>query len=63
MDGLNAAMYGALQFENGGVVQSNFNDYPMLRINEAPVIEVNLLTATNLRKDSVKCRCHRSRPP
>lgn len=43
IDGLNAAMYGAVQFENGGVIQSNFNDYPMLRINQAPAIEVTLV--------------------
>lgn len=43
IDGLNAAMYGGLQFENGGVVQGNFNNYPMLRINQAPSIEVALV--------------------
>jgi isoquinoline 1-oxidoreductase subunit beta len=41
--GLTAALFGEITFENGRVQQSNFNDYRMLRINEAPVIDVYLI--------------------
>jgi isoquinoline 1-oxidoreductase beta subunit len=38
--GLSAACSGAISFKDGAVEQSNFNDYPILRINETPKIEV-----------------------
>lgn len=41
--GLNAALKGAIEFENGRVLQSNFDDYPILRIDEMPLIEVHLI--------------------
>lgn len=41
--GLTAAFYGNIEIENGRVKQSNFHDYPMLRINEMPVIEVYIM--------------------
>jgi isoquinoline 1-oxidoreductase beta subunit len=34
------AMYGEITLEHGRVQQSNFNNYRMLRIDEAPAIEV-----------------------
>ncbi len=40
--GLTAALYGRINIEGGRAVQSNFDDYPMLRINEAPHVEVVL---------------------
>jgi isoquinoline 1-oxidoreductase beta subunit len=40
--GLGAALHGEINIENGRVVQGNFGDYPSLRINEAPEIEVIL---------------------
>lgn len=40
--GLTAALYGEINIQAGRVVQSNFHDYPMLRMNEAPDIEVVL---------------------
>ena len=33
----------AITIEKGRVAQSNFNDYPMLRIGEMPVVEVELI--------------------
>jgi isoquinoline 1-oxidoreductase subunit beta len=41
--GLTAAFYNELTFENGRVQQSNFHNYPMLRINETPEIEVHIV--------------------
>jgi isoquinoline 1-oxidoreductase beta subunit len=38
--GLSAALFGAIHIEHGRVRESNFHDYPVLRIHEAPAIEV-----------------------
>ena len=40
---LTATLYGQITVDRGRVVQSNFHDYPMLRIGEAPAIEVHVL--------------------
>jgi len=44
--GLTAALYGEITFENGRVKQRNFHDYPMLRINEMPEVEVHIVPST-----------------
>ena len=41
--GLTAALYGEITIKDGRVEQSNFDDYRVLRINEAPPIEVHLV--------------------
>jgi isoquinoline 1-oxidoreductase beta subunit len=41
--GLTAALHGSITVANGRVQQNNFNDYRMMRINEAPVIEVHII--------------------
>lgn len=41
--GLSAALTGEITFSNGQVDQSNFHDYPFLRINEMPAVETYLL--------------------
>jgi len=41
--GLTAALYGEITVENGRVQQSNFHDYRMLRMDQAPPIEVHLI--------------------
>jgi len=41
--GLTAALYGEITIVRGRVQQSNFNDYRMLRIDQAPKIEVHLI--------------------
>ena len=46
MYGLTAALYGNLDLENGAVKQSNFHDYPILRMNEAPAVEVLIVQST-----------------
>ena len=40
---LTAALYGQITFDKGRVQQTNFHNYPMLRINEMPVVEVHIL--------------------
>jgi isoquinoline 1-oxidoreductase beta subunit len=35
----------AITVERGRVVQANFNDYDMIRMNEAPVIEVHVVNS------------------
>jgi len=39
--GLSAALKGEITLEKGRVAQSNFHDYPMLTLDECPVIEVH----------------------
>ena len=41
--GLSAALKGAITIERGRVQQSNFHDYPLLRMHEVPVIEVHIV--------------------
>jgi len=44
--GLTAALYGEITFENGRVKQRNFHDYPVLRMNEMPVVETHIVPST-----------------
>ena len=44
--GLSAALYGAIDLKEGRIVQSNFHDYRVLRINEMPPIEVHIMPST-----------------
>ncbi|MGZ6239207.1 MAG: molybdopterin cofactor-binding domain-containing protein [Syntrophales bacterium] len=41
--GLTAALHGAITFKKGRVEQSNFHNYPMLRISEMPEVEVHIM--------------------
>jgi len=41
--GLTAALYGEISIANGRVVEQNFPDYEMLRMADAPVIEVKMM--------------------
>ncbi|MEO0467763.1 MAG: molybdopterin cofactor-binding domain-containing protein [Pseudomonadota bacterium] len=43
--GLTATLYGDITVENGAIVQSNFHDYPILRIDEAPNIDVMIINS------------------
>lgn len=40
--GLSAALYGRVDLEEGGVVQSNFHDYRVVRMADAPRLHVKL---------------------
>jgi isoquinoline 1-oxidoreductase beta subunit len=44
--GLSAALYGNLHLEAGGVKESNYHDYRVLRMNEMPVVEVHIVPST-----------------
>jgi len=44
--GLSAALYSAITVKDGVVEQSNFHDYPVLRIGEMPAVDVHILPST-----------------
>src|SRR5262249_7227645 len=46
--GLTAALHGRIDVDRGRVVQSNFHDYPPLRIDEAPAIDVHVVPSREL---------------
>ena len=41
--GLSAALYGEITLKDGRVEQGNFTDYPILRIDEMPVVDVHIV--------------------
>jgi isoquinoline 1-oxidoreductase beta subunit len=41
--GLSAVLYNEITIKNGRVEQTNFNDYRVMRINEAPVFDIHLI--------------------
>ncbi len=44
--GITAVLWGEITLKNGRVEQSNFDNYRMLRIDEAPVIEVEVVKSS-----------------
>lgn len=44
--GLSAALYGRVGFDAGAATVSNFDDYPLLRIDEMPRVQVELINGT-----------------
>ena len=46
--GLTSALYGEITIEKGSVVQRNFNDYRILRINEMPTVEIHWVLSRQL---------------
>jgi isoquinoline 1-oxidoreductase beta subunit len=47
LDGLSAALHQKITIENGAAVESNFGDYPLMRIGEAPPIETHFIKSDN----------------
>jgi isoquinoline 1-oxidoreductase beta subunit len=45
--GLTAALYGEITIEKGAVKQSNFSDYPAVRMSKAPKIETHIINSGN----------------
>lgn len=43
--GLTAALYGEISISDGAVEQSNFHDYEMVRMDNAPEIDVEIITS------------------
>jgi len=43
MFGVTAALYGEITLKDGRVEQTNFDNYQMLRMNEAPDVEVHIV--------------------
>src|SRR4029077_17810001 len=43
MFGITAALYGEISLKDGRVEQSNFDSYQILRMNEAPAVEVHIV--------------------
>ncbi len=43
--GLSAALHGAITVDGGRIQQSNFHDYKVVRMNEAPVIDIHLIAS------------------
>jgi isoquinoline 1-oxidoreductase beta subunit len=41
--GITAALYGEITIENGRIQQSNFHDYRMLRMDQAPDIQIHII--------------------
>lgn len=44
--GLSAALSGSITLKEGAVEQSNFHDYPVVRMNESPDIELHIIEST-----------------
>lgn len=45
--GLSACLYGELTLDKGLVQQSNFHDYPVLRMQDMPVVEVHFVPSND----------------
>jgi isoquinoline 1-oxidoreductase subunit beta len=46
--GLSSALTESVTFKNGAVVQSNYTDYPVMRMSEMPEIEVKVLRSGDI---------------
>ena len=45
IDGISTALFAEISVEQGKVQQSNFSDYPLLRMKQAPDVEVEILNS------------------
>ena len=44
--GMSLAFYGKITTKNGAIEQGNYHDYKMIRMNEAPKIQVEIVKST-----------------
>src|SRR5437773_3303821 len=56
--GLTAALYGEITIERGRVVQGNFDTYRMVRMPEAPVVEVYVVPSTRSEEHTSELQSH-----
>src|SRR5262249_17139391 len=47
LDGIGQALHAGIKIKNGAVVQTNFHDYPLLRMNDAPPVDVHFRITDN----------------
>jgi isoquinoline 1-oxidoreductase beta subunit len=47
LDGLGSALYQAIAIENGAVVNSNYNSFGLMRMQQAPAVEVHFRITDN----------------
>jgi isoquinoline 1-oxidoreductase subunit beta len=47
IDGLSVALYQKITIEKGAVVEGNFDTYPLIRMPEAPPVEVHFIKSEN----------------
>ncbi|NGP16474.1 xanthine dehydrogenase family protein molybdopterin-binding subunit [Devosia aurantiaca] len=45
--GLSAALFGAVTLKDGYVQETNFDTYPVVRMNEMPAVETHIIKSTN----------------
>jgi len=45
--GLSAALFGAVTLKDGVVQETNFDSYPVVRMNEMPTVETHIIKSTN----------------
>src|SRR2546423_15353392 len=46
--GLTAALFGEITLKNGRIEQTNFHDYPLLTIDQMPVVDTHIIPSTAL---------------
>ncbi|WP_322061082.1 xanthine dehydrogenase family protein molybdopterin-binding subunit [Paraburkholderia sp. J63] len=51
--GVSTALMNVVHIEHGQVRESNFHDYPVLRIHEAPVVQIELMPPTNRKPGGI----------
>jgi len=51
--GLSAALYGQLTLAGGAVQQSNFHDYPVVRMYDMPHVEVHIMPPSKVRMGGI----------
>jgi isoquinoline 1-oxidoreductase beta subunit len=45
--GLTAALKASINFKRGRAQETNFNSYPLLRMDETPLVEVHIVPSTH----------------
>lgn len=51
--GVSTALMNVVHIEHGQVRESNFHDYPVLRIHEAPVVQIELMPPTDRKPGGI----------